>query len=609
MKQLTVGLLFAVLAGAQSPESSNTTSVSSSIKDGFGQPVSGASISLQPDLFASIANNSMQSFQTYGGTSTDRGLFNIQGVLPGSYHLIVEKQGFLRQSYGGRPGSNVGVLVDVAAKTPVSKLDVVLPTPGRITGRLLSPRGNPIPGLRVSAARWSFADGKRSLRIYGSSGTSDQKGVYQVSGLAPGQYFVYAEPPPGEAMKLVTGSTPLRVSQTTYFPSALDAQGATPIPITAGIESLADIRVRQEPGFTVSGVVMGTDRHPSAGAVVVVMRDAEAPIPAAETKNTREIRDSPPYSMMVRTNAEGRFVLPNLPQGFHRIVALGGTRVNLNLGANISLDFDNATQGVAQDDGATGMVQVSIRDESLRNLVIHLQPGVEVTRKIHVEKTTSADILRDQWKRDGKAPPDMIAGKMLARVPRVTLVPTDGISSGGWFSPTPADETTQVSPGRYRIEVSGMPVGVYVKSIRSGGVDVTKQTLALIGGSAELDIVLAQGSGQVSGLASDSKGQPVSTATVSLWPLIPNLNQPGNGAVSVRTARDGRFTLYNVTPGEYYAAAFEDLPESGVESYPGFLARFTGQAVKVKLEPAKEGSVSPRLISRDAAARVISDLR
>jgi hypothetical protein len=611
MRQITWGILLLTgLLTAQVPDASGTTSVSGSITDGFGQPISGATVSLQPDLFAAIANKAIQSFRSYTAASGDQGQFDIPGVVPGTYRLVAERRGFLTQGYGARPGSVMGSLIEVSAKLRVSNLKILLTAPGSVTGRLKSREGEPVRGLRVSAAHWSFAEGKRRLRIQGSSGTSDDSGAFRISGLAPGQYFIYAEPQPAEAMKLTTDTAPQRVNLLTYFPGTPDAGGAVPVLVSAGGETLADIRVRQDLGYAVSGTVIGLQGRSAAGAVVAVLREAAAPALPPDARTAREIRDSPPFSMMVQANTVGRYVLPNLSPGSYRIAAFGGARVELNLGANSNTVFDNTKQGAAPgDDGGMGIVRVAIRDASLKDLAIQLQPAVEVTRKIRVERTSFADILRAQWKRDGKEPPAGIAGKMLASVPRVTLVPAEGISAGGWFSSAPEDQTMKVAPGSYRVEISGMPVGVYVKSIRVGGVDATKRMLELRGGATELDIVLAQGSGQVTGTATDGKGQPAFGATVSLWPVVPDLTKLTNGAASVKAGRDGKFVFYNVTPGEYYAVAFEDVSEPGVDTYPDFLARFTGQATKVKLDPSSEASAALRLISRDTAARIISDLR
>lgn len=68
--------------------------------------------------------------------------------------------------------------------------------PGVIAGRLTSPEGEPVANFRVSAGGWAFTGGERQLQIQGTNGTSDDTGAFRISGLAPGQYFVYAERQP-----------------------------------------------------------------------------------------------------------------------------------------------------------------------------------------------------------------------------------------------------------------------------------------------------------------------------------------------------------------------------------------------------------------------------
>jgi hypothetical protein len=160
------------------------------------------------------------------------------------------------------------------------------------------------------------------------------------------------------------------------------------------------------------------------------------------------------------------------------------------------------------------------------------------------------------------------------------------IAAGGWFPTTQDSSTQRVAPGRYRVEISGMPAGVYVKSIRLGGMDVTRRGLELSGGSTDLEIVLAQGSGQIAGTVADTKGRPVTGASVTLWPVSPDLSRPAHGAVTAKARHDGSFAFYNIPPREYYILAFEDVPEPGVELYPGF-------SVLSLVRPSKSGLTHP----------------
>jgi hypothetical protein len=160
-----------------------------------------------------------------------------------------------------------------------------------------------------------------------------------------------------------------------------------------------------------------------------------------------------------------------------------------------------------------------------------------------------------------------------------------------------------VSAGRYFIGVS-LLAGNYVKSVRFGGADITRKPLDFAGGSAELDILVAKGTGQLSGTVANGRAEPVQGATVSLWPVTPDLSKPNRGVLSATSSQNGTFALTNTPPGEYYLVAFEELPEPGIGQYPDFVERFTSDAVRVKLDVNGSASATPKLVTRDQAARI-----
>jgi hypothetical protein len=50
------------------------------------------------------------------------------------------------------------------------------------------------------------------------------------------------------------------------------------------------------------------------------------------------------------------------------------------------------------------------------------------------------------------------------------------------------------------------------------------------------------------------------------------------------TDQNGRFHLSGLAPGNYYAAAWEEILPRGLEMYPEFLSRFNAEATAVTLE-------------------------
>ena len=71
-------------------------------------------------------------------------------------------------------------------QTPVQQVQ-----PGTITGRLLSPKGTPEPGVRVAAVPVTEVEKTGGTPLLGITLT-DQDGRYRLEGLPPGRYFIFA---------------------------------------------------------------------------------------------------------------------------------------------------------------------------------------------------------------------------------------------------------------------------------------------------------------------------------------------------------------------------------------------------------------------------------
>jgi hypothetical protein len=159
------------------------------------------------------------------------------------------------------------------------------------------------------------------------------------------------------------------------------------------------------------------------------------------------------------------------------------------------------------------------------------------------------------------------------------------------------------------LQLTGTQTTHYVKSVRLGGVDITGKMVEIVGGTAELNIVISADGLQLKGSVADDEGRPVSAATVSLWRVTPDLSRQNHGPAVVLAAHDGSFTHYLVAPGEYYVAAFEGLPDTGLGQYPSFLSQFVSRAERVKVEPNGSPTVSLKLIPKKDVERAVAALR
>src|SRR5262249_28060055 len=152
--------------------------------------------------------------------------------------------------------------------------------------------------LRVMKYGYSMNTGERRLNPAGGpSSPLDERGVYRIYGLGPGEYYLSATTPGlsfgsgrdlhmtsdldvEEAMKAVAAgpSVPIvDVSQRNvgfaqiYYPGVTSFAQATPITLRAGEErSGVDFTIQYAPVARVEGTLVSPDGTPSAGRITLV---------------------------------------------------------------------------------------------------------------------------------------------------------------------------------------------------------------------------------------------------------------------------------------------------------------------------------------------------
>ena len=156
-----------------------------------------------------------------------------------------------------------------------------------------------------------------------------------------------------------------------------------------------------------------------------------------------------------------------------------------------------------------------------------------------------------------------------------------------------------LGPEKYRVSVNGLPQGIYVKAIRFENVDITHDYLDLSNSGGALDVVLSPRAADVSGVVRNEKGEPVPNVPVTLW----TPGRPVSGVYDVprtgNTDGSGAFQIFNLAPGEYRVAAWEDL-EPGLAQNPDFRARFESTAAKVEVQESSHATADTKLVGRDA---------
>jgi len=488
----------------------------------------------------------MSGRNTFSGMTDASGKFSITGVEPGKYRVNASHTGFLGMQYNARRPGGPGTDLELGRAQKMSDVAFRLTPHGVLSGRVLDEDGDPMEGVQLQLLRYTYNQGKKQLQISNGAGTNDI-GEFRLAGIQPGKYFLSATYNGRNFIDIamfteLTASALATVSQRpqqdyvpTFYPGTTDIATAAPIDIGPGAN------------------VQGLDVHLSKAHTVHVKGRVTSSATQARPGINLQLR--PRNSLIANgggmnrgaaVRPDGAFDFPSVPAGPYTLTAF------INQGGK----FLSARQAI--DVGSTNVEGVNLTIES----------GVSLTGQVRIDGTTDQQLTNVMIRLSPREP-----GSVMGALPNVRM------ASDGAF------RMDDVTTDAYTVNVGGLPQGFYVKSIRSGNIDVLTSGVDLSNGAvAPLDVLVSPNAPQVAGsVQNPGTQQPAVAVTVVLIPQEPERrNQPffyrtGN------TDQYGRFTLTPVMPGEYRAYAWEDV-QYGQWFDPEFMkaVESNGEAVSVK---------------------------
>ena len=464
-------------------------------------------------------------------TSDDNGGFVFNGLTRGKYSLTAERRGYMSQSY--EEHDQFSTAIAVAPGLDSENLIFNLTAEAIIAGTVTDEAGEPVRGAQVRLFEDQDADGIRTTQQR-QMVMSDDRGVYEISGLHPGAYFLVVTAHPWYAQRLPhmqTGGEQSGESSemqaldlgypTTFYPGATDQDAATPIPVKGGDRLQADVTLTPQPALRLrlnlpqkTGEV---NRMPSVSLTQSIFGQTEGL----------------PTQIMGRP--DGTMELDGILPG-HYDVTLGGFGPDGQPTAgpkHYQADLTNGATELPEDSGVG---------------------EITVTGKV----TSSA----------AKLPPN--AGISL-RAPNARHQEYGALNDAGEFS-------IGITPGTY--EVLGNINGMHIASLKASGALLAGRMLTVKAGDIpKLEIVAGSGHGEIEGTVLRN-GKPVSAVMVLLAP-----EDPKNNPILFRRVQsdsDGTFDLSNIFPGRYRLLAIE----SGWElewANPAVLQVFLAKSVPIEV--------------------------
>ncbi len=556
-----------------------------------GQPLNKASVELVPVRGAGSGPVTFMRMTVVGGnfpggpssarTSTDAdGRFEFAHAQPGEYRVRVLHNGYVAEGYDARGAGDPGRRLSLEPGTKVTDLRIALTPAGVVTGRVTDEDGSPLPwvGVQVLALSYDVQGVKRVFPI--GSGSTDDRGMYRVFGLAPGRYYVEATYQSGREMPGFgavyaqgpdSGSSAQAYPRQVFYPGVTDPANASEVSVAGGQETAEiNFSLSQSAVYQVSGKVTsaggstgsGPQAMPSFGMLGGIIEmsgrvfisgggDARLVPQGAENMGLR------PYFAPISTR--GQFQFQNVPPGSYTLIA---------------------TQQMAGGKRAVGEIPVAV-SENVTGLDVALQPAIG---------------LQGQVTLDGQS-----SGANSSRSFRIFLRPTSNLVGGMNAYGREAQDgkfvLQGVFPGSYWVEVEGLPEGAYVKSVRFGTQDALAKPLEIpSGGTSEsLSVVVGLDGAQIGGTVMTGSEHPAGGATVV---LIPDAPLRGVSALYHVTSTDqtGSFSFAGIRPGSYTLFAWDEVAQ-GEWFDPVFLKAAEGMGKGIEVGEGQRMAVTLALIA------------
>ena len=586
---------FAVSAQQQSRDATRTPAATGTAQ--IAGTVVTAGDTPQPLRRATVIATAEQSGARLVAVTDDAGAFAFTNLPADRYSLLVSKPAYVPSAYGSKRagGSGTPVVVSDGQRVNVS---VPLVRGSAIGGTIRDEQGRALPDVTVTALRQavSLTTGERQWQsvTIGSAGASaqgyaldafpgtavtDDRGMYRIYGLPPGDYLVSAavRPPRGSplvgndlhqitaadlqrAQQLLRGSgqggaqdaaainagrgSGARVDYVpVYHPAAIARQDAAPVTIgPAEDRSAIDIVVRLVPTARVSGVISAADGSPVSGAQVSVMDP---------------VSESGGVFRTTRSGFDGEFVMDGIPPGRYEV------------------------QAGAYPSGLYGSTDIVVEGRDV-DASFMLEPGVTVSGRVVFAGTATVPaapifpfLRRHRWTIGG---------------------------GGGSTTPDGGFTMLRVVPGRYTLGLNGRPpAGWVLRSVVVNGVDVTDSTFEIRRGE-NIDnavLTLTDRPAEISGMLQDTSGAPapeyvliVFSADSKQW--LPRSRRTQHVRPDIR----GRFIARDLPAGDYLISAVTDV-EDGQWHDPAFLATLAAASpVKVTVAEGEKKTQDIRIAGR-----------
>jgi carboxypeptidase family protein len=569
-----------------------TSSICGKVATEAGRPVAGVRVTVngQTRLTPSPANLE-QMWVTRSVVTDVSGEFSFPRLPAGAFTLAAtHPQGLLLPTnYGQRRAGGEGQVIQLADGQKLT-LNFSMQSGSVISGLVVGPNGEPQAGVQVRAMRFDRSSGFK--RLQGAKyAQTDDRGMYRMFGLAPGDYLVSATPnaaafynsnPMGvdaEVVERAIASGPVRPAEVTgalptvavplptpwqmdrrampsylptYAPDAMSPADATAISVTGSDERTGiNIQVRLVTATIINGVI-STPLDP--GVTVQVWLQSDDTAAQAFQSNQSSLDE------------KGVFTFAGVSPGSYTLFAH----------TTVAEPTISWVDGESRQSPKNPPLTDAQKMWGLTRITVTGEPRFPVNLSLQPSRSISGTVLFDMKQR-----PDLsqLQLKVIAN-PAPSAQPVY-IELRGTVGPDGRFTISGVPAGRWVLGLTGCDGEL--KSAMVSGQDTLDIPLEFTGDRDVSDAVLTvvDEMSDLSGLLTDSAGKPAPGYTIIVAPTDSRYWTPGSRRVMSDKARvNGEYEFEGLPAGSYGISVVTDL-EQGALSDPEFLRALSRTAIPV----------------------------
>ena len=413
-------------------------------------------------------------------TRTDsEGIYTLGRLLPGQYVVKAFSKEYVPEFYQNAYSNDEATIITITKDDSLTGFDFELETGARITGSVKEDSGQPLENALITFYS-PLAPRYRAHAI------SDENGNYSLNGLRPGDYVAFANK---------------QGFLRQYFDQQSTAENAQLIEVTLD-QDLQGIDFNLSVTHALTGtIVSSTDDTPVRGAIIMVAKEANAPLPGKRDKWLRK----------TRSGKDGKFAMQLSPGRYWVMAAADSFQAELYDNA---LSIDEATLVEITEDQHTEIHMILDPLGSLTGTIIDSESGEPIEGaiiRIFSENRKSAHKPVYHGNSDDQG--------------NYTL--------------------SAIQSGSYKMVVQAAG---YIKEYYDNARFIHDATLIEITAAQTktIDIDLSKGSSLAGGIKDNETEMPLAGATVTLISTSDRRIQH-----KTKSNKDGEYTLDGITAGNY----------------------------------------------------------